>query len=46
MNNDFFSFVETYREDIMAFFQAFVDFVKALFGKLGGAEGEEETTGE
>ncbi len=45
MNNDFFSFVETYRDDIMAFFQAFVDFVKALFGKLGAGD-EDETTGE
>ena len=45
MNNDFFNFVETYRDDIMAFLRSFIDFVKALFGKLG-AEGEDETTGE
>ena len=42
MNNAFFSFIETYRDDIMAFFQAFVDFVKSLIGKLG----EDEAAGE
>lgn len=41
MNNDFFKFVETYWDDIVAFFDALVAFVKTLFGTAGE---EEETT--
>ena len=42
MDNKFFKFLETYKDDIKAFFDAFVAFVKTIIGKLG--EGEEETT--
>ena len=32
--NDFFKFVETYKDDLKAFFDAIVAFVKAAFAKL------------
>ena len=32
--NDFFKFVETYKEDITAFFEALVAWIKALVAKL------------
>lgn len=41
MDNKFFQFVKTYWDDITAFFDALVAFVKALFGTQ-----EEETTPE
>ncbi len=44
MNNDFFKFVETYWDDIVAFFEALVNFVKALFDKA--SSGEDDTTTE
>lgn len=37
--NDFFGFVETYKDDIAAFFEALVAWVKALVAKL--SEGDE-----
>lgn len=40
MKNDFFAFVETYWDDIKAFFEALVNFFKAVIGKL--TAGEEE----
>ena len=40
--NDFFSFVETYKEDIAAFFEALVAWIKALVAKL--SEGDEAVT--
>ena len=36
MDNKFFVFVETYKDDIVAFIRAFIDFVKSLAAKLGG----------
>ncbi len=39
--NDFFDFVETYWDDIVAFFDAIINFVKALFAPT---EGDDETT--
>ena len=38
MDNKFFEFVETYKEDIKAFFEALVAAIKAIFGKLGEGE--------
>lgn len=32
MDNKFFQFVETYKDDIIAFFKALVDFIKTIFG--------------
>lgn len=43
MNNDFFKFVETYWDDIVAFFDALINFVKAAFDKISGS-GDDETT--
>lgn len=40
MNNEFFQFVETYWDDIVAFFDALIAFVKSIFG----AESEEDAT--
>lgn len=39
MDNVFFDFVETYWEDIAAFFKAFKEFIESLIGKFG----EEDT---
>lgn len=39
MDNKFFQFVETYKDDIKAFFEALFAAIKAIFAKLG--EGEE-----
>lgn len=39
MDNKFFQFVETYKDDIKAFFDALIAAFKAIFAKLG--EGEE-----
>ena len=36
MDNAFFDFVKLYKDDIVAFAKALVDFVKALAAKLGG----------
>lgn len=44
MNNAFFDFVETYKEDIIAFFEAFKAFVEALFAKLSGGSEDTEVT--
>lgn len=35
MNNDFFKFVETYWDDIVDFFDAIINFIKAIFDKVG-----------
>ncbi len=32
MDNEFFQFVKTYWDDIVAFFDALIAFVKAMFG--------------
>lgn len=42
MNNDFFKFVETYKDDIKAFFDALISAIKAIIDKLNA--GDEETT--
>lgn len=42
MDNKFSSFVETYAEDIKAFFEAFRNFIMALIEKLTAAP-EEDT---
>lgn len=36
--NEFFDFVETYWDDIVAFFEAIINFVKALFATAGEEE--------
>ena len=38
MDNKFFEFVETYKEDIKAFFEALVAAIKAIFAKLGESD--------
>ncbi|MBQ8503855.1 MAG: hypothetical protein IJ491_06235 [Clostridia bacterium] len=42
MNNTFTDFVETYWEDISAFFKALRNWIEAIIGKLN-AEDEETT---
>lgn len=42
MDNKFSSFVETYAEDIKAFFEAFRNFIAAIIEKLTAAP-EEDT---
>lgn len=39
MDNKFFKFVETYKDDIKAFFDALIEAIKAIISKLS----EEET---
>ena len=39
--NDFFKFVETYKADITAFFEALIAFVKAAFAKLNEEDAAE-----
>lgn len=39
-------FLTTYRDDLIALFKAFVDFIKALFEKFGASPDADETTGE
>ncbi len=34
MDNEFFAFVETYKDDIKAFFEALIEAIKAIIGKL------------
>ncbi len=41
MNNSFSSFVETYADDIKAFFEALRNFIEALIAKLTAAPEEE-----
>lgn len=41
MDNKFFQFVEDYKDDIMAFFEALKGFIQAVLAKLSGEEGEE-----
>lgn len=41
MNNGFFTFVETYSEDIKAFFAALVEFFKTVFAKLSEDSADE-----
>lgn len=43
MDNSFFNFVETYWDDIAAFFTALRNWVEALIGKLGSDDAEETT---
>lgn len=42
MNNKFFQFVETYREDIVAFFNALIELLKTIFGDDEAADGATE----
>ena len=42
MDNKFSNFVETYADDIKAFFEALKSFIEALIGKLTAAPEEEE----
>lgn len=42
MDNKFSSFVETYADDIKAFFEALKNFIAALIAKLSAPEAEEE----
>lgn len=44
MDNKFFKFVETYKDDIKAFFDALIGAIKALIEKLSA--GDEEATPE
>lgn len=39
MDNKFFKFVETYKDDIKAFFEALIEAIKSIISKLS----EEET---
>ncbi len=43
MNNKFTAFIETYAEDIKAFFEALKNFITALIEKLTAPEAGEET---
>ena len=36
--NDFFKFVETYKDDIKAFFEALIEAIKAIIAKAGESE--------
>lgn len=45
MNNSFATFVQTYWDDIVAFFRSLVEFFQALVGSLASGD-EEETTAE
>ncbi len=38
MDNKFFKFVETYKDDIKAFIEALIEAFKAIFAKLGEGE--------
>lgn len=40
MDNKFFQFVETYKDDIKAFVEALIDAIKALMGKLNAEDAE------
>lgn len=42
MDNKFTAFVETYADDIKAFFEALKNFITALIAKLSAPEAEEE----
>ena len=44
MNNKFFQFVETYKDDIKAFIEALVEAFKAIFAKLGEGEDAAESS--
>ncbi len=44
MDNKFFKFVETYKDDIKAFFDALIGAIKAIIEKLSA--GDEEATPE
>lgn len=41
MDNEFFKFVETYKDDIKAFFDALIAAFKAIFGKLNEGDDAE-----
>ena len=41
MNNDFFKFVETYKDDIKALFDALIGAIKAIIEKLSAGDAEE-----
>lgn len=43
MNNDFFKFVETYWDDIVAFFESLINFVKAAIDKISGSDDDTTT---
>lgn len=38
MDNKFFQFLETYKDDITAFFNALVEAIKAIIAKLNAEE--------
>lgn len=38
MDNKFFQFLETYKDDIKAFFDALIEAIKAVIGKLNAEE--------
>lgn len=40
MDNKFFQFVETYKDDIKAFVEALIEAIKALMGKLNAEDAE------
>ena len=40
MDNKFFQFVEEYKDDILAFFEALKNFVQTVFGKIKGEDEE------
>ncbi len=40
MNSDFYN---QYKDDIMAFFKAFIELIKTLFEKFGGEDAEADT---
>ncbi len=42
MDNKFFQFLETYKDDIKAFFDALVEAIKAIIGKLNAEEANPE----
>lgn len=42
MDNKFFQFVEMYKEDITAFFEALKNFFVALFDKFNGEDTDAE----
>ena len=40
MDNKFFQFVETYKDEIKAFVEALIEAIKALMGKLNAEDAE------
>ncbi len=42
MNNDFFAFIETYKDDIIAFFDSLKALIETIIGKLTASDEEAE----